>query len=57
MKWYKDDIGFNYNKPICATNGDTICILLPVIDYESRSISGFDWFNVTDGTWNSSVCW
>lgn len=49
----------DYNKPICATSGETLSthILLPRMEGKCYSTVGYDWFDITLGDWNSCAWW
>ena len=68
--WYKEkneEQVIDYNKPIFCIRGRDIEILLPVqvttkmvdknMGETTYEIIGYDWFNITDGHWNSCKCW
>lgn len=58
MTWYTetDHHGVYYNKPIIASRGDKTCLLLPHIG-PRREPLGYDWFDLDNGRWNSSMHW
>ena len=60
--WYegfkKKEKKIDYNKPIFArqTTGGIVFMLLPQIQL-GYTHSGFNWFNLADGSYNSCVFW
>lgn len=56
-RWCKE-LGseLDYGKPVAATDGRMVEILMPVKKAGSYEIIGYDWFNLTDGVWNSTIC-
>jgi len=59
MTWYTDTekTTLDYSKPIMATSGDGMFLLLPTCHGNSYCFRGYDWFNVEKGEWNSCRNW
>lgn len=55
MTWYTntEKTTLDYSKPIMATSGDGMFLLLPTCQDRSYEFRGYDWFNVEKGEWNS----
>jgi len=47
----------DYNKPIQAVGGGATYILIPSRKQGTYTIIGYDWYNITEGHWNSTACW
>lgn len=57
MSWYNNEPQLDYSKPIMATlTGGDICILLPQIAENRYTITGYNWFNIYKGEYNSCSC-
>lgn len=59
--WYSEEptkIQLDYSKPIRATNGSDVYILMPIIKQRGGYVvCGYDWFNFNTGSWNSCTFW
>jgi hypothetical protein len=53
--WYESKDDLDYSKPIGAfTRSKSTLILIPCLDNkDSYKISGYNWFDITKGEWNS----
>lgn len=54
--WYERN-GLDYSKPIKATKDGMVLLLLPFIREGSYEVIGYNWFNMTEGGWNSCAVW
>jgi hypothetical protein len=59
--WYlnrKNCKELDYSKPIFATsrNNGAVMLLIPQHSPHDYSVIGYDWFDITDGKYNSCTC-
>ena len=47
----------DYSKPIIASSGESIFLLVANCDMKSYESRGYDWINIATGRFNSKYCW
>jgi len=56
--WYKEtkEKELDYSKPIIAEDNEgNKCLLLPQIEKSSYDVVGYNWFNIDNGEYGSSI--